>query len=91
MVLDGKSFDLPSMLLRKEAYVAVPVTAPTAAGLLLIVFTLKPLGPQTSTSTMCQSVILWRSLEYKHLLINKVIIQFHSQSFNIDLNWICGS
>lgn len=58
IVLDGKSFDLPSMLLRKEAYVAVPVTAPTAAGLLLVVFTLKPLGPQTSTSTMCQSVIL---------------------------------
>lgn len=61
IVLDGKSFDLPSMLLRKEAYVAVPVTAPTAAGLLLVVFTLKPLGPQTSTSTMCQSVILWKS------------------------------
>ena len=48
------------MLLRKEAYVAVPVTAPTAAGLLLVVLTWNPFGPQTSTSTMCQSVILWK-------------------------------
>lgn len=43
--------DLPCTLLQKEVYVALPVTAPSAAGFLLTVFTEKPLHPVTSTST----------------------------------------
>lgn len=47
--------DSPCTLLQKEVYVALPVTAPSAAGFLLTVLTEKPSHPVTSTSTTWQS------------------------------------
>lgn len=46
-----KMQDSLSKLFQKELYVALPVTAPSLAGFLLTVWTEKPSGPVTSTST----------------------------------------
>ena len=47
----GTTQDSLRRLFQKELYVALPVTAPSLAGFLLTVFTEKPSGPVTSTST----------------------------------------
>lgn len=63
---------LPSRLDRKDSYVALPVTAPVAAGLCLTVWVRNALpdfmspGPQASTSTMCQSTKLWKLKKKKN-------------------------
>ncbi len=83
---------LPSMLLRKEAQVADPVTRPTCAGLRRIVWTWKAVpacispGPQTSISTQCQSVTLnSRQANQNHWVYNcrRQIVQKNS-----DFGWL---